>query len=93
MPEPVSELDLDRMIVRSLKPRFAEAIFRGTKTIELRRTRPKIAVLIRVLFYATSPVRALPDTCVITTVNTYALVGATIRNASFLLVESLLSKA
>ena len=38
------ELDQDRMIVLSLKPRFAEAILAGTKTVELRRTGPRIVV-------------------------------------------------
>ncbi len=33
-------LDSDRMIVLSLKPRFAQAILAGVKTVELRRTVP-----------------------------------------------------
>ena len=31
-------LDQDRMVVLSLRPRFAEAILAGVKTVELRRT-------------------------------------------------------
>ena len=62
------ELDQDRMIVLSLKPRFAEAILAGTKTVELRRTGPRIVVPTRGLIYATSPVRALVGTCIVTAV-------------------------
>ena len=61
-------LDPDRMVVLSLKPRFAEAILVGDKTVELRRTEPKIVVPTRALLYATTPVRALLGTCVITSV-------------------------
>ena len=61
-------LDSDRMIVLSLKPRFAEAILAGVKTVELRRTVPKIVIPTRALLYASSPVRALLGTCVITSV-------------------------
>jgi predicted transcriptional regulator len=58
-------LDPDRMIVLSLKPRFAEAILAGVKTVELRRTEPKIVVPTRALLYASTPVRALLGTCII----------------------------
>ena len=61
-------LDSDRMIVVSLKPRFAQAILAGVKTVELRRTVPKIVIPTRALLYASSPVRALLGTCVITSV-------------------------
>ena len=61
-------LDPDRMIVLSLKPRFAQAILAGVKTVELRRTVPKIVIPTRALLYAASPVRALLGTCVITSV-------------------------
>ncbi len=63
-------LDPDRMVVLSLKPRFADAILSGTKTVELRRTGPKIVVPTRALLYATTPVRALVGTCIITSVQT-----------------------
>ncbi len=58
------------MVVLSLKPRFAEAILSGVKTVELRRTVPKIVVPTRALLYATTPVRALRGTCIITNVQT-----------------------
>ena len=61
-------LDPDRMVVLSLKPRFAEAILAGVKTVELRRTEPKIVVPTRALLYAASPMRALLGTCIITSV-------------------------
>ncbi|MCQ3806139.1 MAG: ASCH domain-containing protein [Acidimicrobiaceae bacterium] len=66
-------LDQDRMVVLSLKPRFAEAILAGAKTVELRRTVPKIVVPTRALLYAASPVRALVGTCVITSVRSAGL--------------------
>ena len=56
------------MVVLSLKPRFAEAILAGDKTVELRRTEPKIVAPTRALLYATTPVRALLGTCIITNV-------------------------
>ena len=49
-------LDQDRMVVLSLRPRFAEAILAGVKTVELRRTVPKIVIPTRALLYASSPV-------------------------------------
>ena len=62
------ELDQDRMIVLSLKPGFAEAILAGDKTVELRRTVPRIVAPTRALLYAATPVRALVGTCVVTSV-------------------------
>ena len=66
-------LDPNRMVVLSLKPRFAEAILAGAKTVELRRTEPKIVVPTRALLYAASPVRALLGTCIITSVQSLDL--------------------
>jgi predicted transcriptional regulator len=43
----------------SIKPRFAEAILAGDKTIELRRRRPRLAPGSRVSIYASSPVQAV----------------------------------
>ncbi|MYB10905.1 MAG: ASCH domain-containing protein [Acidimicrobiia bacterium] len=68
MTEEIEALDQSRMIVLSLRPRFAEAILAGTKTVELRRTRPRIEVPTRALLYATTPIRALLGTCIITEV-------------------------
>lgn len=63
-------LDPNRMVVLSLKPRFAEAILAGVKTVELRRTVPKIVVPTLALLYATTPVRELVGTCIVTSVKT-----------------------
>jgi predicted transcriptional regulator len=43
----------------SIKPRFAEAILRGDKTLELRRKRPGLQPGTRVLIYASVPVKAV----------------------------------
>ena len=61
-------LDRDRMMILSLRPRFADAILSGVKTVELRRTEPKIRVPTLALIYASTPVRALLGTCVVTSV-------------------------
>ena len=56
------------MIVLSLKPRHAEAILAGSKTVEFRRTRPRVRTATPALLYATTPVRALVGTCIVTAV-------------------------
>ena len=66
-------LDPTRMIILSLKPRFANAILGGDKTVELRRTAPRIRVPTRALIYATTPVQALLGTCIVMTVTSDAL--------------------
>ena len=43
----------------SIRPRFAEMIFAGTKTVELRRMRPRIGKDDMVFVYVSSPVKAL----------------------------------
>ena len=68
MIDDIRGLDQDRRIVLSLKPRFAEAILAGNKTVELRRVKPKMVVPTRAFLYATTPVRALLGMCVITSV-------------------------
>ncbi len=70
----IQGLDQHRMIVLPLKPRFAEAVLLGSKTVELRRAEPKIVVPTRALVYSTSPVRALVGTCIVTSVETHSLV-------------------
>lgn len=74
MVEDVGGLDQERMIVLSLRPRFAEAILAGVKTVEFRRREPRIVVPTRALLYAASPVRALVGTCVVTSVKSAGLV-------------------
>ena len=58
-------VDPERMIVLSLKPRYAEAILSGAKTVELRRIEPKLSVPTRALIYASTPVKALLGTCIV----------------------------
>lgn len=47
----------------SIKPKYAEKIFAGVKTVELRRTRPRLLRGDLVLIYVTSPVKALAGVC------------------------------
>ncbi len=49
----------DRAVLMSIKPRYADMIFAGTKTIELRRVCPKIGQGDLVLVYVSSPRMAL----------------------------------
>jgi len=53
------------MLVLSLKPRFADAILSGQKTVELRRVEPRIKVPTRALVYASSPTCSLIGQCVV----------------------------
>lgn len=46
-------------ILLSIKPRFAEQILTGDKTVELRRVRPTLEPDELVLLYATSPISAI----------------------------------
>lgn len=55
----------------SLKPRFAEAILAGTKTVEVRRVMPRITVPTLALLYASRSERALVGTCVVRSVARY----------------------
>ncbi len=49
----------------SLRPEFAESILDGTKTVELRRLKPRAAPGTLVLLYAASPRKALLGTCAV----------------------------
>ena len=63
MAEP--RLDPTRALVLSLKPRFAEAILAGKKTVELRRIMPRITIPTLALLYASGPERSLVGTCIV----------------------------
>ncbi len=52
-------MEHDRATLLSLRPRFAEALLNGSKTVEIRRRRAHIAPGSLCLLYASSPVRAL----------------------------------
>lgn len=58
-----------RALFLSLRPRFAELLLDGRKTIEVRRTQPKIMPGGLVLLYASSPTRALVGTAAVTSVS------------------------
>ena len=64
-------LDPARALVLSLKPRFAEAILAGTKTVEVRRVMPRITIPTLALLYASGSSRALVGTCVVRSVARY----------------------
>lgn len=64
-------VDPARALVLSLKPRFAEAILDGTKTVEVRRVIPRITVPTLALLYASGSARALVGTCVVRSVARY----------------------
>jgi predicted transcriptional regulator len=46
-------------ILFSIRPRFAEMIFAGTKTVELRRVKPRVVAGDLALLYVSSPTRQL----------------------------------
>ncbi len=52
----------ETILLLSIKPRFAEAILDGTKTVELRRVQPSVHAGTIVLLYASSPQRELVGT-------------------------------
>ena len=66
-----NSLDPARALVLSLKPRFADAILAGTKTVEVRRVMPRITVPTLALLYASGNERALVGTCVVRSVARY----------------------
>ena len=69
------ELDPDRALVLSLRPRFAEAILAGIKTVEVRRVMPRITVPTLALLYASGSARALVGMCVVRSVARYPADG------------------
>ncbi len=48
-----------RVLLLSIRPKFTDSILDGTKTIELRRTRPQVEPGDSVLIYASSPVKSI----------------------------------
>lgn len=52
----------DRLMIVSVRPRFVNAILDGSKSVELRRTRPQVAVGQPVAIYATVPVASIVAT-------------------------------
>lgn len=56
---PSHDPDGDRVLLISVKPHYAEAILEGSKTVELRRTRPTLPRGALVLLYSSTPTRAV----------------------------------
>ncbi len=54
-----------RGVMLSIRPRYAEAIIRGDKTIELRRTRIHATAGTLVVLYSSSPTRSVLGTAVL----------------------------
>jgi predicted transcriptional regulator len=50
--------DRDEILI-SLKPKYADHVFRGAKTVELRKRRPNVQPGARVWIYATAPTAAI----------------------------------
>lgn len=50
---------MGRVLLLSIRPRFSESILNGTKTVKLRRTRPRVTTGDTVLIYASAPVKAI----------------------------------
>ncbi|MFL6623631.1 MAG: ASCH domain-containing protein [Sulfurifustis sp.] len=50
---------VDRALLLSVRPKYAEKLLRGEKRVELRRTRPKVSRGDLVLIYESSPTMAL----------------------------------
>lgn len=60
----------ERALLISLRPRFAEAILLGVKTVELRRTRLRIGIGATVLLYASGPISSLVGSARVRSVET-----------------------
>lgn len=54
---------VDKALFLSIKAEFVEKIFNGTKTIELRKSTPKIYKDTLIIIYCTSPVMSIIGTC------------------------------
>jgi len=54
---------MSRVLVVSIKPEYAEKIFNGQKTIELRKATPSVSPGDTVIIYCTSPVKAVLGMC------------------------------
>lgn len=63
---------MTRALLLSIKPRYVERILAGTKTVELRRVRPRVERGEPVLIYSSSPRMALVATATVGDVTTAA---------------------
>lgn len=68
--KPADERTDDRPLLMSLRPRFAQAILNGTKTVELRRTRVAALPGTLVIIYASAPVMSVVGLATLAAVDT-----------------------
>lgn len=59
-------VEFNKIIVLSIKPKFAEAILNGTKKWEYRRTPPSIEETTPMVLYATEETKAIVGACQVT---------------------------
>src|SRR4051812_19884541 len=57
-----ADMDSDRSLLVSVRPRFADLLLAGTKTVELRRQRPAVVPGAVVVIYASSPFKGVVGT-------------------------------
>jgi predicted transcriptional regulator len=62
-------MSADRTVLLSLRPRFAEALLNGTKSVEVRRRPVRLSPGAVCLVYASSPARALTGAVVVETID------------------------
>jgi predicted transcriptional regulator len=70
VPKPADASPNGRPLLMSLRPRFAEAILDGTKTVELRRTRVSATPGTTIIIYASSPVMSVVGLATLVAVET-----------------------
>ncbi|HEY3404711.1 MAG TPA: ASCH domain-containing protein [Ohtaekwangia sp.] len=56
---------MNKVLLISVKPEFAEKILNGTKTVELRKCSPNVNVGDSVIIYSTLPEKAIVGTCIV----------------------------
>jgi predicted transcriptional regulator len=56
---------MGKVLVVSIKPEFAEKIFNGTKSIELRKSTPDVSSGDMMVIYCTDPVKAVLGICLV----------------------------
>lgn len=61
---------MERPLLMSLRPRFAQAILDGSKTVELRRTRVSAQVGTTIIIYASAPIMSVVGIARLTSVDT-----------------------
>jgi len=62
----------NKMLLMSIKPEYMQKILTGEKTIEIRRTRTNVAEGDLIIFYASSPMKAILGAAMVVTVVTGA---------------------